>query len=87
MYSCIPFGLINVGDTFQRTMDRDFVGDQDKSVVVYLDDITIFSNTEGEHIAHLEFTFEKFRRYSLSLNPKKSQFALSEGKLPGHVVS
>lgn len=86
MYARMPFGLINSEATFQRAMDIAFVGGQEKFMVVYLDDITIFSKTKKEHILHLELTFEKCRRYGLSLNPKKSQFALSEGKLLGHVV-
>lgn len=68
-------------------MDIDFVGEQDKFVVVYLDDITVFSKTDEEHILHLDLTFQKWRRYNLSLNPKKSQFALSEGKIVGHIVA
>lgn len=67
-------------------MDIDFVGEQDKFVVVYFDDITIFSKTHEEHILNLKLTFEKCKRYDLSMNPKKSQFALSEGKLLGHIV-
>ena len=87
MYIHMPFGLINVGATFQRAMDIAFVGKKDKFVVVYLDDITVFSKTDEEHILHLNLTFEKCRRYGLSLNPNKSQFALSEGKLLGHIIT
>ena len=43
MYSKMPFGLINVGATFQRAMDIAFSKERDKFVVIYLDDITIFS--------------------------------------------
>ena len=42
MYARIPFGIINVGATFPRAMDITFVGEQEKFVVVSLDDITIF---------------------------------------------
>lgn len=42
MYAKMPFGLMNAGATFQRAMDIYFVEEKDKSVVVYLDDITIF---------------------------------------------
>ena len=42
-YRRIPFGLINVGDTFQRAMDIDFRGLIGHSVVLYLDDVMIFS--------------------------------------------
>ena len=69
MYAKMPFGMINVGATFQRAMDIAFVGEQDKFLVVYLDDITVFSKDDTEHIEHLRRNFEKCRRYGLSLNP------------------
>ena len=68
-------------------MDIAFVGEQDKFLVVYLDDITVFSKNDAEHIEHLRRTFEKCRRYGLSLNPQKSLFALEEGKILGHIVT
>ena len=43
MYAKMPFGLMNVGATFQRAMYIAFADEKDKSVVIYLDDITIFS--------------------------------------------
>lgn len=42
MYSRMPFGLFNVRETFHRAMDIDFVGQVNKFVVIYLDDITVF---------------------------------------------
>jgi hypothetical protein len=56
-------------------------------VVIYLDDITVFSRTDKEHCCHLKRVFLKCRRFGLSLNPKKSLFAMKEGKLLGHIVS
>jgi len=87
MYTRMPFGLINACDTFQRVKDTSFIWEQDEFMVIYLDDITIFSKTDEEHILHSKLTFEKCRRYGLSLNPKKSQFSLSEGNLLGHIVA
>jgi hypothetical protein len=87
MYDKMPFGLMNAGATFQRAMDIAFVGERDKFVVIYLDDLTVFSKIDEEHLMHLKQTFEKCRRFGLSLNPKKSHFAMQEGKLLGHVVS
>ena len=68
-------------------MDIAFVGEQDKFVVIYLDDLTVFSKSDEDHMIHLKQTFEKCRRFGLSLNPKKSHFAMQEGKLLGHIVS
>jgi hypothetical protein len=87
MYAKMPFGLMNVGETFQRAMDIAFIEEKDKFVVIYLDDITVFSNTDKEHRCHLKRFFLKCRRYSLSLNPKKLLFSMQEGKLLGHIVS
>jgi len=42
MYSRMPFGLPNVGATFQRAMDLTFVGKTNKFLVIYLDDLTDF---------------------------------------------
>jgi hypothetical protein len=83
MYAKMPFGLMNVGETFQRAMDIAFIGKKDQFVVIYLDDITVFSRSDKEHHCHLRKVFLKCQRFGLSLNPKKSLFAMMEGKLLG----
>ena len=87
MYGKIPFGLMNVGATFQRAMDIAFEGEKDRFVVVYLDDIIVFSKSNKEHLTHLRQTFDKCRKFGLSLNPKKSLFAMEEARLLGHIVT
>ena len=87
MYAKMPFGLMNAGATFQRAMDIAFVGLKDKFVLIYLDDLTVYSNSHEEHLQHLRRVFMKCRQFGISLNPKKSQFALKEGKLLAHIVS
>ena len=49
-----PFGLINVGSTFQHAMDITFRGLLAKSVVVYLDEVIVFLKKRGEYITHLK---------------------------------
>jgi hypothetical protein len=68
-------------------MDIAFIGEKDQFVVIYLDDITVFSKSDKEHCYHLRKVFSKCQRFGLSLNPKKSLFAMMEGKLLGHIVS
>jgi hypothetical protein len=87
MYEKMPFGLINAGDTFQRDMDIEFVGEKDRFIIIYLDDMTVFSNTNGYDIKHLRQTFVKCKNFGFSLNPKKSHFSMKEGNLLGHIVS
>jgi hypothetical protein len=68
-------------------MDIAFVGEKYKFVVIYLDDITLFSRSDKEHFHHLRKVFLKCRKFGLSLNPKKSFLAMREGKLLGYIVS
>jgi hypothetical protein len=82
-YRKMHFRLINVGETFQRAMDIAFRGLLGECVVVYLDDVTIFSKNREDHISHLKKVFNRCRRYDISLNPKKSIFVVDEGKLMG----
>ena len=86
-YRRMPFGLINTRATLQRDMDIAFHSMIGHSVVLYLDDVTIFSKKREEHAFHLKQIFERCRKYGISLNPRKCVFAVIEGKLLGHVVS
>ena len=87
MYAKIPFRLMNVGETFQWAMETAFADEKYKILVIYLYDITIFSNYGEENLAHLLRMFRKCRKFGISLNPKKSFFSMKEGKLPGHIIS
>ena len=86
-YDKMPFGLTNAGATFQRAMDIAFKGLLNKFVVVYLDDIIVYSKIRKEHIPHLKAIFERCRRYGISLNPKKIIFSMEEGTMLGFVIS
>jgi hypothetical protein len=86
-YRRIPFGLMNTGATFHRVMDIYFKGLIGQSVVVYLDDVTVYSKKREDHPKHLKQIFEWCRKYGISLNPKKTIFVVSEGILLGHVIS
>ena len=57
----MPFGLMNVGATFQRAMDIAFVGERNNFVVIYLDNIIVFSQSDDEQLKHLKQTFLKSR--------------------------
>jgi hypothetical protein len=87
MYAKMPFGLMNAGEKFQRAMDIAFIKEKYQFVVIYLDDIIVFSRSDKEHHCHLRKIFLKCRRFGLSLNPKKYLFSMNEGKLLGHIVS
>lgn len=86
-YRRIPFGLMNAGAIFQCAMDIAFRGLIGQSVVVYLDDITAFSRKQLDDICHLNKIFKRCQQYEISLNPKKSVFAMSKGNLLGHIIA
>ena len=67
-------------------MDLDFVELKDKFVLIYLDDLIVYSHSHEEHLQLLRRVFLKCRKFGISLNPKKSQFAFNEGKILGHIV-
>jgi hypothetical protein len=71
MYAKMTFGIMNVGVNFQRAMDIAFVDEKDKFIVIYLDDITVFSDSDDQHLEHLRKVFKKCRKFDISLNPKK----------------
>eukprot|EP00253_Pinus_taeda_P026282 PITA_26282 len=74
----MPFGLINAGATFQRAMDIAFKGLINRIVVVYLDDITVFSRERSNHLQYFNQIFQRCKKYGISLNPTKSFFALDQ---------
>jgi hypothetical protein len=53
MYEKMTFGLMNAGATFQRAMYLSFVGEKHKFVFICLDNMTIFFNSDTEHLKHL----------------------------------
>ena len=87
MYAKMPFGLMNAGATFQMAMGITFADEKDKFIVIYLDEIIVYSTTDEEHIEHLRRAFEKYINFAISLNLKKSNFAMEEGKLLGNIIS
>ena len=73
--------------TFQRAIDIAFQGLINRSVVVYMNDTIVYSYHKRGRVYHLKQIFERCRRYQISLKTKKSVFAVTEGKLLGHILS
>ena len=86
-YRRMEFGLINSRATFQRSIDIAFRELIVHCVVVYLDDVTVFSKEREDHAFHLKRIFYRCRKYGISLNPNKRILAILEGKLLGHIIS
>ena len=85
-YTVLSFGLTNAPATFQSVMNDvlgDFLG---KFVLVYLDDIVIFSKTEAEHLQHIEQVLQLLRKHKLYAKLSKCKFAQPQLAFLGHVV-
>ncbi|MCG8109893.1 MAG: hypothetical protein JAZ10_03920, partial [Candidatus Thiodiazotropha endolucinida] len=86
-YVTMPFGLCNAPATFQRLIERTLAGLQWYIVVLYLDDIIVFSKTFDGHIDHLKQVFARLTEAGLKLKAKKCIFFKHETSFLGHVVS
>ena len=86
-YQRMPFGLSNVRATFQKAMDRAFDELINKVVLVYQDDIMVYSRKAKFHVQQLRQVFSKCQEFGISINPKKSIFVVDEGRLLVHVIS
>ena len=86
-YLVMPFGLMNAPSTFQRIMNQVFFDMLDKNVIVYLDDILIFTKTEQEHRQVLAEVFRHLAYYSLYVKEKKCALFLSQVEFLGHIVT
>jgi hypothetical protein len=83
----MPFGLTNAPATFQRMMDVLFSGLLWRFVLVYLDDIFIFSRSIDEHMKHLDIILSRLQEAGLRIKLPKCQFAVDKIEFLGHVVS
>ena len=83
----MPFGLCNAPATFQRLMDDVLEGILWKFVVVYLDDLNVYSTTFEQHLEHLRIVFERLKKAGLKLNPEKCFFAKKELTFLGYLIS
>ena len=83
----MPSGLTNAPTTFMDLMNRVFQPYLDHFVVVFVDDILIYSQSEVEHEDHLRMLLQLLRDHQLYAKFNKGEFWLAEVGFLGHVVS
>ena len=86
-FKVLCFGLTNAPATFQHAMNSAFRDCLGKYVLVYLDDILVFSACEEEHLEHLQHVLETLHREQYRAKLKQGEFMKSELPFLGHVVS
>jgi hypothetical protein len=86
-YRVMPFGLSNAPATFQSFVNGILREYLDRFVVVYLDDILIYSSSPDLHIAHVKAVLEKLMEAQLSLKLEKCEFSVRQVQFLGFVIS
>ncbi|WVZ89829.1 hypothetical protein U9M48_036185 [Paspalum notatum var. saurae] len=86
-YTVMSFGLTNAPAYFMQLMNSVFMDYLDKFVVVFIDDILIYSKTEAEYEEHLRLVLQRLREHKLYAKFSKCEFWIDEVRFFGHVVS
>jgi hypothetical protein len=86
-YRVMPFGLCNAPATFQATMNDVFRSLLRKSVIVFFDDILVYSDSEETYLSHLEQVFMILKEHQFFLKASKCAFVQSKVDYLGHVVA
>jgi Reverse transcriptase (RNA-dependent DNA polymerase) len=83
----LPFGLTNAPAGFQRWMNKILPEYLDEFVLVYLDDIIIFSKTAEEHEKHVKLVLQALDQGKMILNLDKCTFFAKQTKFLGHIIT
>jgi hypothetical protein len=86
-YLVMSFGLTNGPAYFMYLMNSVFMLELDKFVVVFIDDILVYSKNEAEHTKHLHTVLQILRGHQLYAKLSKCDFWLREIKFLGHTIS
>lgn len=86
-WKVLSMGLSNAPSVFAKTMAHIFKPYINKFMLIYLDDLLVFSKTEEEHYENLRKVFETLRENQLYLKPHKCQFMQEEVAYLGHVIT
>ena len=86
-YTVMPFGLKNVGATYQRMMTRMFQDKMGRTIEIYIDDMVVKSKIEARHIEDLRGVFEVLRQHKQCLNADKCAFGVRVGKFLNYLIT
>ena len=84
----MPFGLTNTLASFQGYINKILAEKLDIFVIVYLDDILIYTKDDGDgHVAAVQWVLEQLKKFLLYANLKKCRFYQDKVRFLGHVIS
>ena len=86
-YNVMPFGLKNVGATYQRLVTKMFRSLLDSTMEVYIDDMLVKSKQRPDYTAYLQQTFDLLKEYDMKLNPLKCAFGVSTTRFLGFMIT
>ena len=86
-YKVMPFGVTNAPGVFMEYMNRIFHAFLDRFVVVFIDDILVYSKTEEEHAEHLKIVLQVLKEKKLYAKLSKCEFWLKEVSFLSHVIT
>src|SRR5438105_9031988 len=86
-YLVMSFGLTNAPTFFMYLMNSVFMTELDVCVIVFIDDILVYSKNEEEHAKHLQIILDQLREHELYAKFSKCQFWLKEISFLGHILS
>jgi hypothetical protein len=83
----MSFGLTNAPTFFMNLMNSVFMDYLEKFVVVFIDDILIYSQSEEEHLDHLKMVLQRLREHQLYAKLSKCEFWIDEVLFLGHIIN
>jgi hypothetical protein len=86
-YMVMSFGLTNASTYFMYLMNKVFMEYLDKFVIVFIDDILVYSRSEEEHEEHLHLALQRLQEHRLYAKLSKCKFWMKQVNFLGHVIS
>jgi hypothetical protein len=86
-FTVMSFGLTNAPTYFMNLMNKVFMEYLDRFVMVFIDDILIYSKSDSDHEEHLRLVLQKLRDNQLYAKLSKCEFWISEVSFLGHIIS